>query len=113
MGEMADFFLDQQFDGYDCANEWNDEDIDHDFRTGPDPKSCNKCGESDLFWRHTDDGWRLVDTNGLLHQCKNQVCKRCQQAGLHWVETQRGWRLFEGEDMHVCAGTRRGRSFRR
>lgn len=67
MGEMADFFIEQQLD-----KGWSP--------VGPRPGNqhnvtCSRCGATRLKWRATTRGWELFeDRRGdrnekLLHQC--------------------------------------------
>jgi hypothetical protein len=45
---------------------------DHDYDYDPEDylKTCDRCGEPDLVWRNTENGWRLVDELGEIHVCK-------------------------------------------
>ncbi|MCK5602917.1 hypothetical protein KAR91_13630 [Candidatus Pacearchaeota archaeon] len=38
---------------------------------GPEPKRCNYCHTYLLHWGKTEKGWRLHDSEGALHKCKN------------------------------------------
>lgn len=55
MGDMADFYA----DGID----W-----ERPQRNSPQPKECTHCGEDNLFWRLTKQGWRLYNGDEI-HNC--------------------------------------------
>ena len=31
--------------------------------------TCKRCGVDELFWDETAGGWRLFDSDGMLHSC--------------------------------------------
>lgn len=33
------------------------------------PKSCQKCGQTDLWWKSFEGSWRLSNADGTLHDC--------------------------------------------
>ena len=39
----------------------------------PREKSCRYCGERDLVWYSDGEGWRLRDSRGNLHECKEYL----------------------------------------
>ena len=34
---------------------------------------CKFCGERDLWWAETKDGWRLLDGEGKQHTCRDMT----------------------------------------
>lgn len=37
----------------------------------PRPLCCKVCGARMASWRETEKGWRLIDRNGRLHDCRS------------------------------------------
>ena len=67
MGEMADYYLDQQWDDED---EWGNWIIDPSDGGPPtSTKTCRCCGKTGLHWDLRDGKWRLFDGRGI-HSCK-------------------------------------------
>ena len=66
MGDMADYLLEMSMDGYE---ECRGGDVGLFCRHRV---SCRYCGESDLRWCNTEDGWRLFDISGKHHCMKQQ-----------------------------------------
>jgi len=55
------------FDSYEIDEPDDYRDEDEDF--GPRPKTCKRCGVSDLYWYHVRGQWKLHDIQGRLHRC--------------------------------------------
>jgi len=74
MGDISDDLLVQglfqEMDGIDLyepleADDWNDRD------EGDHLSSCKHCGQDNLFWEETPQGWRLIDDDTLeQHRCE-------------------------------------------
>lgn len=63
MGEYADDHIDRMFDDY-FDREDDDDFIDGFFGSRPHAprhKTCSRCGEQGLLWKHTGRGWKLAD----------------------------------------------------
>jgi hypothetical protein len=83
MGEYADMAIDDGFSAWEAEIEdfgGPDGDGDGPFignpfrrRRGSQPKTCNRCGQTGLFWHETPDGWRLhevhLEEDPTLHVC--------------------------------------------
>lgn len=68
MGEMADYFIEQQMfpeDAHWYVDDWMDPE---DGYRGPQTKTCRCCGKSGLQWGTIDGKWRLFAGNHL-HVC--------------------------------------------
>jgi hypothetical protein len=37
-----------------------------------DNRRCRYCEEGDLHWEETNNGWRLFDDEGDMHDCRQQ-----------------------------------------
>ena len=61
MGEEADRLIDNFFD-FDCHTE------PYEHGCTPDI-TCNHCGECNLHWGDTGQGWRLFDDEQKMHSC--------------------------------------------
>ena len=49
---------------WDDFRDWEDEGEGH-----RELVQCNRCGEDDLVWRQTENGWKLFDCDGNQHYC--------------------------------------------
>ena len=75
MGDMADYFLDGL---------WSDDCESPYIPSGyPKEKACRYCKARGLFWTHTEQGWRLADNKGNVHECPQ------------WAEQNREMRLID------------------
>lgn len=68
MGEMADYFIEQQL-----SRGWSP--VSPRYKGNQHDVTCSRCGAKNLKWRETENGWRLFeDKRGdrnqkLEHQC--------------------------------------------
>ena len=83
MGDFADDAMlegleNMLLDDSDMFVEYDDEDPGDDparFSLNPRTawsKTCRHCGTINLFWKQTDQGWRLYTGAGKRHLCYNQ-----------------------------------------
>jgi hypothetical protein len=66
MGEMADFFIEQELDAWDNEINQFEEDI-ISFSI-----ICRRCKKGELHWKQdgiTKSGWSLYEDNNIRHSC--------------------------------------------
>ena len=62
MGEMADYDLERIGEDF-------PEDEEDAYRAPHKPLTCRHCGKRPLRWVVTEQGWRVAELNGALHDC--------------------------------------------
>lgn len=62
MGEMADFLAETLYD--------DDDEDGESYYYEPQPKTCNRCGKKNLYWKNCEGRWRLFDIEEKQHICK-------------------------------------------
>lgn len=67
MGDMADWTIDSMQDAYPSWSPYGS-------AARKSRPTCEFCGEPDLEWHETRDGWRLFDLDGSRHIC-NRAAK--------------------------------------
>jgi hypothetical protein len=73
MGDMAEYYCQQGLDNYALGDEdWNDTEGGG---YGPQPKTCRRCHERNLWWSCHDGRYRLIDAAGKLHICPVPAAK--------------------------------------
>jgi hypothetical protein len=83
---MAAYYLNQSLE-----IEWSEEFDDENGYEGINqrPTTCRYCKTRNLYWRKTDQGWRLHDSRGI-HHCKVFDRER-QRDQRNWIETSSGF----------------------
>lgn len=72
MGDIADDLIDQMMHGPD-RRFWGDEDEEYPVRKKRRDLVCHKCGERNLSWVRTRQGYELGTLDGVVHECKEQL----------------------------------------
>ncbi len=78
MGDMADFSM--QLGGWprhpddeyeDLLNGFYGDEFDRNYN-GVREISCNRCGETNVYWKKIDNKWKLIDReDGIIHVCQS------------------------------------------
>ena len=71
MGDIADWIIDNMIDNACDLGDYDDSFDDEDYF--PTRIECKFCKETGLKWTLCESGYRLVDENNTIHECKEYL----------------------------------------